>query len=158
MKNRKLLKLKRNYFFYSNIPGIPINLFCNSRNFVIKFYIKICLVIIIIFLFSSDKKLEKKTEQEQFITQEILRITPLAWLLMKKKTCKKIQSQTEINGPYFYFTFLKTRGRHRIGKKIPNLQYKLDKFHFWRSETVDESSFNSIIVQMSENRDSSNRQ
>ena len=35
----------------------------------------------------------------------------------KKKTCKKIQSQTEINGPYFYFTFLKTRGRHRIGKK-----------------------------------------
>ena len=42
-------------------------------------------MIIIIFLFSSDKKLEKKTEQEQFITQEILRITQLAWLLMKKK-------------------------------------------------------------------------
>ena len=70
MKNRKLLKLKRNYFFYSTIPGIPINLFCNSRNFVIKFYIKICLVIIIIFLFSSDKKLEKKLNKNSSLLKK----------------------------------------------------------------------------------------
>ena len=106
MRNRKLLKLKRNYFFYSNIPGIPINLFCNSRNFLIKFYIKICLVIIIIFLFSSDKKLEKKTEQEQFITQEILRITPLAWLLMKKKKrVRKFSLKLKLMAPIFTSLF-----------------------------------------------------
>ena len=38
------------------------NIFYNFRNFVIKFYIKICLVIIIISLFSSNKELEKQTE------------------------------------------------------------------------------------------------
>ena len=29
---------------------------------------------------------------------------------MKKKICKKIQSQSEITGPYFCFAFVETRG------------------------------------------------
>ena len=40
-------------------------------NFLIKFYIKICLMIITIFLLSSNKKRkkkQKKTEQENLIT------------------------------------------------------------------------------------------
>ena len=40
---------------------------CDFRNFAIKYYMKICLVIIIIFLLSSNTK-QKKPEQEKFIT------------------------------------------------------------------------------------------
>ena len=39
---------------------------------------------------------------------ETLRIRPLAWLLLKKNV-QKIQSETEISGPYFCFAFVKTR-------------------------------------------------
>ena len=65
-KIRNFWDCKRNYFFYHSWN--TDNFFCNFRNFVIKFCIKICLVIIIILLFSSNNKLEKKTEQEKLIT------------------------------------------------------------------------------------------
>ena len=69
LKNKKLLRLQKTKETISfTIPGISRIFFGNFRNFVSRFYIKICLVIIMIFLFSSNKKLQKKPEQEKFIT------------------------------------------------------------------------------------------
>ena len=66
LKNKKLLRLQKKLFLS---PFLEFReSFCNFRNFVIKFYIKICLVVIMIFLFLSNEKLEKKAEQEKFIT------------------------------------------------------------------------------------------
>ena len=60
LNNKKLFATTKETTSFT-IPGISRNFFWNFRNFVIKFYIKICLVIMI-FLFSSNKKLEKKTK------------------------------------------------------------------------------------------------
>ena len=58
LKNEKLSKLQKNLFL---LPYLEFQcFFWNFRNFVIKFYITVYLVIIIIFLFSSNKKREKK--------------------------------------------------------------------------------------------------
>ena len=62
MKNKKFLRLEKKLFL---LPRIFVY---NLRNFIIKFYIKISLVIIIIFLFYLNIKKLKKTEQKKIIT------------------------------------------------------------------------------------------
>ena len=66
LENKKISKLHKGTISFIN-PAILIIVFYNFRNFVIMFYINISLVIVIIFIFSWNKKLEKKTEQEKFI-------------------------------------------------------------------------------------------
>ena len=82
LESKKLSKLQKKLSFA--IIGISIIFFCNFRNFVIKFYVKTCLVIIIVFWFSSNKKLEKKMEQEKSLLKKVLGLDHLLGYLWKK--------------------------------------------------------------------------
>ena len=76
LESKKLSKLQKKLSFA--IIGISIIFF------VIKFYVKTCLVIIIVFWFSSNKKLEKKMEQEKSLLKKVLGLVHLLGYLWKK--------------------------------------------------------------------------
>ena len=91
LENKKISKLHKGTISFIN-PGILIIVFYNFRYFVIMFYIKISLVIIIIFIFSWNKKLEKRLNKKSSFFDKFSELSHLRGYL-RKKTCKKTQSQ-----------------------------------------------------------------
>ena len=63
LKKKKLLRLQKKHFFYHSWNAEKF-FFCNFQNFIIKYYRKICLVIIIIFFLASiGKKIGNKNTE-----------------------------------------------------------------------------------------------
>ena len=75
-----------------------------------------CLVIIIIFLLSSNKKQKKNRTRNVHYLKDFKNSTTCL-VTYEKKRCKKIQSQTEIIGPYFCFAFVKLEDLKEWAKK-----------------------------------------
>ena len=64
----------------------------------------------------------------------------------KKKCARKFSFKVKLLVTIFASSFLKIRWPSRIDKTIPNLWYKLDKFHFWKRETADEKLYLKIFL------------
>ena len=73
LKNKNFLRLQKKLCLLPFLEFREIFLFfifCNFGNFVIKLYIKICLVIIFILLFSSSNKLGKKLNKKSSLLEK----------------------------------------------------------------------------------------